>query len=192
MKRILVPTVLVIALLGSVAPVLALGTDAGTVIQNQAMATYDIGDRRILEVGCGVGLASLVLNKRLADISATDIHPGAKGNLRYNARLNKDRDIPFLRTAWEDSRDDTFGLFDLIICSDVLFEPDHAEKLADFIQVYARQKCEVVLVDAGRGLGNKFTQLMEANDYTCERIEDIDPFTEPDFFRGRIQRYTRG
>ena len=43
MKRILVPTILVIALLGSVAPVLALGTDAGTVIQNQAMATYDIG-----------------------------------------------------------------------------------------------------------------------------------------------------
>jgi uncharacterized repeat protein (TIGR01451 family) len=43
MKRILIGTIMVIALLGVTAPVYALGTNAGTVIQNQAMATYDIG-----------------------------------------------------------------------------------------------------------------------------------------------------
>jgi uncharacterized repeat protein (TIGR01451 family) len=43
MKRILIGTIMVIALLGVTAPVHALGTNAGTVIQNQAMATYDIG-----------------------------------------------------------------------------------------------------------------------------------------------------
>ena len=156
------------------------------------MADYDIDNRRILEVGCGVGLASLVLNKRLADISATDIHPSANRNLRYNTRLNDDRDIPFLRTAWEDSRDQRFGLFDLIIASDVLFEPDHAGKLAAFIELYAKAQCEVILVDAGRGLGPGFTRGMEANHYSRERLDDIAPFTDPDSFRGKIQRYRRG
>lgn len=156
------------------------------------MADYDIANRRILEVGCGVGLASLVLNKRLADISATDIHPSANHNLRYNTRLNNDRDIPFLRTAWEDRRDDDFGLFDLIIGSDVLFEPDHAEKLAEFIELYARPTCEMVLVDAGRGLVPAFTRGMQAHHYTRERLDDIAPFTDPDTFKGKIQRYRRG
>jgi predicted nicotinamide N-methyase len=156
------------------------------------MADYKIDGLRILEVGCGVGLASLVLNKRLADISATDIHPSAKTNLRYNTDLNNNRSIPFLRTAWEDQCDEGFGLFDLLICSDVLFEPDHAVKLAAFLELYARPKSEVILVDAGRGLNPKFTQCMAANDYSCERLDDIEPFTKPETFKGKIQRYRRG
>jgi predicted nicotinamide N-methyase len=38
---------------------------------------YNIEGLRILEVGCGLGLASLVLNHRHADITATDYHPEA-------------------------------------------------------------------------------------------------------------------
>ena len=172
-------------------PLFGVVWQAGEVLA-KLMADYDIDNRRILEVGCGVGLASLLLNKRHADVSATDIHPSAKANLDYNTRLNNDRDIPFLRTAWEDNPDACFGQFDLIICSDVLFEPDHAGKLAHFIELYAKPVCEVVLVDAGRGLSNEFTRSMEANNYHRERVEDIDPFTDPERFRGRIQRYQRG
>jgi predicted nicotinamide N-methyase len=172
-------------------PLFGVVWQAGEVLA-KLMASYDIANRRILEVGCGVGLASLVLNKRQADISATDIHPSANRNLRYNTRLNNDRDIPFLRTAWEDERDEAFGLFDLIIGSDVLFEPDHAVKLAEFIELYAGPKCEVILVDANRGLGPKFTRGMEAHNYTRERLDNIAPFTDPETYKGRIQRYRRG
>ena len=171
-------------------PLFGVVWQAGEVLA-KLMADYDIEGRRILEVGCGVGLASLVLNKRRADISATDIHPVAEANLLYNSRLNDDRAIPFLRTAWEDPREEDFGQFDLIIASDVLFEPDHAVKLADFIQLYARPACEVIVVDAGRGLGNAFTRGMQSNEYICERLADIAPFTDPEKFRGRIQRYHR-
>ena len=153
-----------------------------------------MGNRRVLEVGCGVGLASLVLNKRRADISATDIHPNAYANLLYNTQLNDDRDIPFLRTAWEDPRNEDFGFFDLIIGSDVLFEPDHAVKLAHFVELYAKPRCEVILVDARRerGLGPAFTRSMAANAYSLDRLADIEPFTDPDKYRGRIHRYSRG
>ena len=43
MKRIVIALVLSMAILGAAGPVFALGTDAGTVIENRAMATYDIG-----------------------------------------------------------------------------------------------------------------------------------------------------
>ena len=39
------------------------------------MFEFEIAGKRILEVGCGIGLASLVLNHRPGDITATDHHP---------------------------------------------------------------------------------------------------------------------
>ena len=36
---------------------------------------FEVMGTRILEVGCGIGLSSLLLNHRFADITATDYHP---------------------------------------------------------------------------------------------------------------------
>ena len=163
---------------------------AGEVLA-QLMADYDIGKRRTLEVGCGVGLASLVLNKRGIDISATDYHPSAEGYLDFNTELNGDPKIPFLRTAWEDLPEGDFGRFDLIIASDVMFEPDHCDKLAAFIQHYANDQCEVILSDAGRGYGNRFTRKMTELGYGHQVLDAIAPLTEVPPYKGKIVRYRR-
>ncbi len=68
----------------------------------QLMVDYAIGEKRILEVGCGIALASLVLNHRQANITATDYHPEVEGFLIENAELNQDNIIPFSRTGWND------------------------------------------------------------------------------------------
>ncbi|MGH2510791.1 MAG: class I SAM-dependent methyltransferase, partial [Ktedonobacteraceae bacterium] len=52
------------------------------------LADYDIEGKRVLEVGCGIGLASLVLNSRHADVTATDYNPEAQHFLEENVRLN--------------------------------------------------------------------------------------------------------
>lgn len=49
---------------------------SGTVLAH-LMAEQEIDGLRILEVGCGIALASLVLNQRHANITATDYHPEA-------------------------------------------------------------------------------------------------------------------
>ena len=90
------------------------------------MFDYDIEGKRILEVGCGIGLTSLMLNQRDADITATDHHPEAGSFLRQNVRLNAGEPIPFERTGWGDEADQ-LGRFDLIIGSDLLYESEHAE-----------------------------------------------------------------
>jgi predicted nicotinamide N-methyase len=121
------------------------------------MFGYEVEGIRILEVGCGIALASLVLNHRLADITATDYHPEVEHFLVENVQLNKGKAIPFVRTGWGDA-DSSLGEFDLVIGSDLLYERGHVELLAGFIDRHARPHCEVILVDPGRGHHARFSK----------------------------------
>ena len=98
------------------------------------MLDYHIEGKRILEIGCGIALTSLVLNHRLADITATDYHPEAHPFLIANVALNNGKQIPFVRRGWEDD-EDGLGTFDLIIGSDLLYESDHSQILSEFINL---------------------------------------------------------
>jgi predicted nicotinamide N-methyase len=154
------------------------------------MSEYPVDGRRILEVGCGLGLASLVLNHRQADISATDYHPQAEEFLQRNVELNGGDDIPFLRANW-DHGSTGLGEFDLIIGSDLLYERGQAELLASFVDLHARPDCEVILVDPGRGQLARFGRLMEAHGYADvqhkpSRVVEGEPS------RGQTHSYVRG
>lgn len=153
------------------------------------MLDYDVEGRRVLEVGCGIGLASLVLNHRNADITATDHHPEAQGFLRANTGLNGDKDIPFVRTGWDDAETD-LGCFDLIIGSDLLYERNHAESLAAFVDQHAEPSCEVLIVDGRRQRG-RFEHHMSRRGYQCSRSTpaDIESLDAP--FKGQILRCKR-
>ena len=132
------------------------------------MVDYELGGRRILEVGCGLGLASLVLGQRSADVTATDHHPETEGFLRANARLNGQEIVPYQRAGWSDG-DDTLGTFDLIIGSDVLYEGEHVPLLAAFIDRHARPACEVLLIDPGRHHGGRFGAAMTDRGFAFTR-----------------------
>ncbi len=151
---------------------------------------FEILGKRILEVGCGIGLSSLVLNHRLADITATDYHPEVRGFLLENTRLNKAKEIPFIRTGWDDD-ESALGKFDLIIGSDLLYESDHAEMLSKFIDQHAAPICEVIIVDPGRGNHAKFSKKMVTRGYSHSQSkpDDNDYLSKP--FRGQLLRYNR-
>ena len=131
------------------------------------MEDYPIVGKRILEIGCGIGLASLVLNHRGADITATDYHPEVKEFLNKNTQLNEDPDISFIRTGWEDQGVNTLGAFDLLIGSDLLYEPNNPGILASFINQHAQQRSTVIIVDPGRGYLSKFTRHMNDCGFSC-------------------------
>lgn len=155
------------------------------------MQDYEIEGLRILEVGCGIGLASLMLNERKADITATDQHPSVEAFLQLNVGLNNGKKIPFVRTGWTDAVTD-LGKFDLIIGSDLLYERDHAQILSEFIEQHAKPKCEVILTDPGRGQTGRFTTQMQELGYVMEKLkpENTDDYlTEP--YKGSILIYRR-
>jgi len=155
------------------------------------MSDYQIKGKRILEVGCGIALSSLVLNQRHADITATDYHPEAGNFLQENTELNHDTDIPYLRTGWEDDSSD-LGEFDLIIGSDLLYERGHAEMLSHFIDDHAKPHCEVIIVDPGRAHHARFSKQMVSLGYSHSqsRPENIDYLEKP-LPKGQILRYQR-
>jgi predicted nicotinamide N-methyase len=161
-----------------------------SVVLATLMQEFDIGGKRILEVGCGIGLSSLLLNLRLADITATDQHPEAGGFLEENVRLNQGRDIPFVRTGWADEVSG-LGKFDLIIGSDLLYEPDHVEQLASFIDQHAKVTCEVIIVDPGRSLHARFSKRMLTLGYSHRQHKPETAVGLQQPFRGQILRYGR-
>tara|TARA_R110002096_G_scaffold44524_9_gene119900 strand:- start:60014 stop:60622 length:609 start_codon:yes stop_codon:yes gene_type:complete len=154
------------------------------------MFDYSLEGRRILEVGCGLGLASLVLNHRLADISATDYHPNSEEFLLLNSKLNGDADIPFVRANWADGNIG-LGEFDLIIGSDLLYERGHAETLSTFIDQHAKPICEVIIVDPGRGQLSRFGKLMVARGYSDVHHDPSAVVAEGEPPRGQTHRYLR-
>lgn len=126
-------------------------------------------DERILEIGCGLGLASLVSQRRGARITASDCHPLAESFLDENARLNQ---LPLLtyrygqwgshaQTGEAETHDSVLsGCYDLIVGSDLLYERNIPEELAEFIDRHAAPDAEVWIVDPNRGHRTAFNRHM--------------------------------
>ncbi len=154
------------------------------------MFEFDIKGKRILEIGCGIALTSLILNQRKADITATDYHPEAEAFLLKNTNLNDGRSIPFIRTGWADKLS-KLGEFDLIVGSDLLYEKEHAGLLSEFINQHAKQKCEVIIVDPGRGRHASFSKKMVKLGYSHKQCKpEYSGYLEQEF-KGQILTYVR-
>lgn len=133
----------------------------------ELMQTFDINKRRILEVGCGIGMASLMLSSRKAEITATDQHPLAGTFLNYNADLNGFDRISFVQADWApDTR--VLGTFDVIIGSDLLYEQDNVALLSAFIHNRTNPQCEIIMTDPGRGLTARFKERMSLLGYALD------------------------
>ena len=154
------------------------------------MFEFNIEGKRILELGCGLGLASLVLNNRFANITATDYNPDAQTFLEENVKLNKGDLIPFFRADWA-KKNEKLGKYDLIIGSDLLYERNQINDLSSFINKHANDSCEVVIIDPGRGNYNKFTKEMTDNgyDFTDNKVKNCDYLEK--LYNGRVLYYTK-
>lgn len=152
-------------------PLFGIVWESGKVLA-ELMASEEIEGLRILEVGCGIGLASLVLQQRGADITATDYHPEAGKFLDENARINGLSPIDFQRTGWADV-DDNLGKFDLIVGSDLLYEPDCVALLSEFIHRHSKDTSRVILLDPSRGNLGRFSTAMGSLGYKADSKERI-------------------
>ncbi|MEY3610310.1 MAG: hypothetical protein RJB14_32, partial [Pseudomonadota bacterium] len=131
----------------------------------ERMAQRPVTSERILEIGCGLGLSSLVAHRRGANITASDCHPLTRAFLDENTRLNGLPPMAYRHGLWGTAalREDGLpvrththdaplsGLFDLIVGSDILYERDEAGTLAQFIHEQAAPTSEIWVVDPNRG-----------------------------------------
>ncbi len=155
----------------------------------------------ILEIGCGLALASLVCHRRGALVTASDCHPLAGTFLLENLRLNGLAPMRYCHGDWshvptqlpeQDLAPKVQGRFDLIMGSDVLYERDDGGALPNFIERHAMPVSEVLIVDPERGNRAAFTRRLKNLGFELEEtlLRDEAVADEP-LYRGRLLRYRR-
>lgn len=161
---------------------------AGTVLA-KAMKQIELKGRRILELGCGLALPSLTLQYRGADITASDYHPISRRFLAHNCQLNVLDKIPFIQLDWD--RPLSNDKYDLIIASDVLYDPGTPELLGKTIKTMAEPLSKVLVTCPGRGYKNRFSRIMENLGFELEETPVAFSADEKAPHKGRILTYRR-
>ena len=155
---------------------------------------------RILEVGCGLALASLVCHRRGDDVTASDAHPLALSFLAENVLLNDLMPLPYRHGNWATQPDGNAphhphpvvsGRFNVIMGSDVLYERDEPGHLAGFIERHACPTAEVIIVDPNRGNRPAFTRRMSDQGFLLNETHLSTPEADGLPYRGRLLRYSR-
>lgn len=113
----------------------------------RAVAERDLAGARVVELGCGLALPSIVAALGGARALATDWSEDALDFARLNARRNG-AELETVPARWDDP--DALvgrGPFDLVLAADVLYERWNAELL---LPLLPRLGPEVLLADPGR------------------------------------------
>ncbi|HEX5685427.1 MAG TPA: SAM-dependent methyltransferase [Ideonella sp.] len=161
-------------------------------------------NERILEMGCGIALASLVAHRRGADITASDRHPLTDAFLLENLRLNGLAPMKYRHGDWDLSsppRDagsvaasaPVCGQYGLLVGSDLLYDRDASTALAGFIGRHARAQAEVWIVDPDRDNRAVFNRGMATLGFDRHE-ERLDCIASPGVlaYKGRLLLYRRG
>jgi predicted nicotinamide N-methyase len=130
-----------------------------------AEALPDVAGLRVVELGCGLGVPSLVAASRGAHVTAVDWAEDAVELLRENAARNG----LTLRVERRDWREPWDERFDLVLAADVLYERRNVEPVLERL----RELAPVALVGlAGRPYEDVFLRKVDA-EVVAERVVRI-------------------
>jgi predicted nicotinamide N-methyase len=150
----------------------------------RALAPRSLGGRRVVELGCGLGLPSIVAALAGADVLATDWAPDALGFVARNAQANGAR-VRTARVAWSEPGPLLDGApWDLVIASDVLYERRMADELLTLLPRLVDDRGAVWLADPGREPAAGFLRRAAAG-------WDIDSRPDPAGPRVEVHRLRR-
>jgi len=170
-------------------PLFGLLWPSGQVLAH-AMQSFELDGKRILELGCGLALASLVIHRRGGDVTASDCHPLTETFLKENLRLNHLPPMKYRTGHWGQGVSD-IGRFDLIIASDVLYDRNQPQALSAFIDLHSCATVEVVIVDPDRGNISGFNRRMTGLGYTHHQSRISCLPDGETVYKGRVHSYGR-
>ncbi len=121
---------------------------------------------RVIELGCGLGLPSILAARLGASVVATDFHPDTGEWLLHNATLNRVHPA-YHDLDWNACVDRTHPLCTqpapLVIGSDLLYERRHIPALVCAIDALCASGGQAVIADPGRDHLPLFTAAMQAS-----------------------------
>ncbi len=182
-------------------PLFGLPWPSGAQLAARVAARPVRAGERMLEIGCGLALASLVGHRHGADVTASDCHPLAGSFLAENLILNALPLMKYRHGHWSATPAQAqhaidvglvplSGRFDLIVGSDVLYERDDAGLLAQFIARHAAPGALVWIVDPDRSNRAAFNRHMASEGFLQheERLDQPAADGVP-AYKGRLLSY---
>jgi len=137
---------------------------------------------RVIELGCGMGLPSLVMSALGMNIVASDYEQDALDCVTMNVQHNHLKPLPTRVLDW---RDEAVGKgddrFDLAIGTDLLYEQRNAIALADLLPRIIAPGGRCVIADPGRRWLPQFQLLMRERKWSITELATIiEPGTGSD------------
>ena len=161
-----------------------------SVVMAMNIHKLELSGKRVLEIGCGLGLCSIVLHRMGIDITASDYHPRVREFLDRNVLGNGLPPIKYQTGNW-DRENPELGKFDVMIGSDILYQPDHGHLVSRFIDRHSSDDVQVLIGDPGRSNRAKFTRNMIGLGYLHQFERFDQQMQDGTRCRGRISQYRR-
>jgi predicted nicotinamide N-methyase len=113
-----------------------------------------IRDKTVLELGAGIGLPSLLMANEAKTIQVSDYDSEAVELFRKNIAHLQLHNVQALQMDWNDLPENIDP--EVIILSDVNYDPTQFESLTKLIQKFIHQGCTIILSTPQRIIANPF------------------------------------
>ena len=118
-------------------------------------------NKRLLEIGAGVGLVSIVAATFGHQITMTEYNPDALNFARANACLNNCPGLPIKKLDWNHPR--LTEQFDLIVASEVTYNKAYFPPLIRLFKSNLKPRGEIILVSEIRESGQDLFRLFKSD-----------------------------
>jgi methyltransferase-like protein 23 len=143
---------------------------AGLLAQREGKSLHG---KRVLELGCGVGLPGIVASSFGAIVSQTDHEPVALTVARENARRNDCRGVAQFKADWSQWTHDF--RYDMIIGSDIGYGTDMHDHLVEIFNRNLIPGGKVLIADPGRDQNLVLLGCLERTGWTMQRESETLP-----------------
>ena len=124
---------------------------------------------RVLDLGCGMGLAGAVAAAMGAEVLLADLESDALLFARLNTLRWADH-ASVRRVNWQTDRLEQ--RFDLIVGADVLYDRSQWDYLEPFFRAHLNDDGEVLLGEPGRQTGDMFPEWISARGWALEELRE--------------------
>jgi predicted nicotinamide N-methyase len=107
----------------------------------RTLRSRQLGGKRVIELGCGLALPSIVAALQGARVLATDLQPDALDAARLNAEANG-VELELMTLDWRVLEPIAERVpFDLVLCADVLYEDHMVDSLLAVVTARYKRPC---------------------------------------------------
>jgi predicted nicotinamide N-methyase len=150
----------------------------------EVLCRWNVNGKKMLELGCGVGLVGIAAVLEGAIVKMTDYEEDAltfsKINIQKNLKMTGYKKYP--EVALLDWRKPSLdSKFDMIVGSDLIYETRNHKPILELINKYLLDSGVAIMSDPNRSTLNSFIELVWTNNFSLEVEKSRVAFYEKHF-----------